>query len=142
MIAYGMNTNLDNMHWRCPTARCLGYAILPGYTLKFRQHADIEPDVTRQLVGVLWDISDEDLKELDGLEGYPTYYTRKNVKVLYNNQVLDAFVYIMNDQDYELAPDPGYLDLCINGYESNQVPVNQLEEAYNSALFNYNKIVA
>lgn len=134
MISYGMNTNPESMRWRCPTADCLGPAVLPGHQLKFRQHADIEPCNTKQLVGVLWDISEEDLKELDALEGYPTYYTRKNVKILYNNMLLDGFVYIMNDQSYELSPDQGYLDLCIKGYESNRVPIDQLEEAYYSSL--------
>lgn len=132
-FAYGMNTNRENMSRRCPSAQCLGPVILPSYQLKFRQHADIEPCQTKQVVGVLWDISEEDLNNLDALEGYPIYYTRKNVKVLYNNLLIDCLVYIMNDQSYELPPGQGYLDLCINGYEKNKIPISQIEEAYDSA---------
>lgn len=85
------------------------------------------------MLGVLWDISKEDIAQLDALEGYPTYYTRKNIKILYNNLLLDGFVYVMNDQSYELVPGQGYFNLCIQGYESNRIPLKQLLEAYESA---------
>lgn len=134
MIAYGMNTNLAGMRQRCPTATLIGSAVLPNHKLKFRLHADIEPDVTSDVVGVLWEISEDDLVELDALEGYPTYYTRKTVEVCHNGSWVDALVYMMNDQGYEKEPDRNYLDCCIEGYSANNISINQLEDAYYSAL--------
>lgn len=134
-LAFGMNTNLNGMSHRCPTATVLGPAILPDYKLKFRLHADIEHRVGSEVVGVLWEISEHDLEELDQLEGYPTYYTRKFVEVWHNDQWIDAVVYMMTDQKYEREPDRGYLDCCIEGYTSNNISIDQLEEAYYSSIY-------
>lgn len=134
MIAYGMNTNLMGMRRRCPAAIPMGSAVLPNHKLKFRLHADIEPDVTSDVVGVLWEISQDDLIELDALEGFPTYYTRKTVEVYHNDTWVDAIVYMMNDQGYEREPDRSYLDCCIEGYIANNISTDQLETAYYSSL--------
>ena len=35
-FAYGMNTNKDEMSYRCPSAKPLGLAVLPGYRFEFK----------------------------------------------------------------------------------------------------------
>lgn len=138
-IAYGMNTNLSNMKWRCPTAVVLGVVTLPDHELKFRLHADIQESLGSTVTGLLWEISEKDLEELDTLEGYPTYYIRKTVTVLHNDQLVNAIVYQMVDQSYEAEPHLEYLDCCIQGYDANGMSINQLEAAFNSALFEETK---
>jgi gamma-glutamylcyclotransferase (GGCT)/AIG2-like uncharacterized protein YtfP len=133
-LAYGMNTNLNGMQRRCPTAQVLGPATLSNYRLRFRLHADIEPKIGSEVVGVLWEISEDDLTALDMLEGYPTYYTRLTVPVIHDDKTVDAVVYMMTDQTYEEDPHLEYLDCCIQGYTDNGISIDQLEEAYNSAL--------
>ena len=72
-FAYGMNTNLDSMSHRCPTAKCLGPAWIDDHEFVFRTHADIAESAGSICYGVLWDITKADLKALDRLEGYPYY---------------------------------------------------------------------
>lgn len=130
-FAYGMNTNLDQMKSRCPTAICLGAAQLDNYEFKFRTHADVEKSPGSTCHGVLWELTDADLKALDALEGYPYYYTRFKVTVRVGKQKVKALVYQMNDQSYVQEPGQGYLQMVIKGYNQNGVPTDQIDEAIN-----------
>ena len=73
-FAYGMNTNQDEMAYRCPGAHSLGHARLIDHAFRFAVHADVVPCEGSYVDGVLWSITDQDLDHLDQLEGYPTYY--------------------------------------------------------------------
>ena len=42
-FAYGMNTNKEEMAYRCPGARALGKTILSGYRFEFKSFATIVP---------------------------------------------------------------------------------------------------
>jgi gamma-glutamylcyclotransferase (GGCT)/AIG2-like uncharacterized protein YtfP len=130
-FAYGMNTNLDGMAGRCPTAVCLGPAWIDGYEFVFRTHADIAKSSGSVCHGVLWDITKEDLQSLDMLEGYPYYYTRFRVRVNLGNHFVYALTYQMNDQTYMQEPGSGYLDMVTQGYRQNNVPTNQIDHAIN-----------
>jgi gamma-glutamylcyclotransferase (GGCT)/AIG2-like uncharacterized protein YtfP len=125
-FAYGMNTNLDSMAYRCPTAVCLGAARIQDHRLVFRTHADIESAPGEQCWGVLWDITDQDLESLDQLEGFPTYYKRKQVMVYQDKRSVSAITYYMTDQTCERRPSQGYLEMVREGYEQNGVPTAQL----------------
>ena len=128
-FGYGMNTNKYQMASRCPTAKVVGPAILPGYKFAFRGHADVELDWESQVEGVLWDIGDQDLIALDRLEGFPTYYLRQRAWVESENGYGVAWVYMMNDQDYVSNPSKGYYDMCFEGYTQHNVPTEQLTNA-------------
>lgn len=128
-FAYGMNTNLDEMARRCPTAVCLGPAWLDNFEFAFRTHADIEKKDGARCYGVLWDIDDTCLKALDMLEGYPYYYHRFRVRAQHNGKSVYALVYRMNDQSYAQDPSPGYLAMVTEGYEKNNVPTHQIDTA-------------
>mgnify|MGYP003345597873 CR=1 FL=1 len=91
-FAYGANTNLDNMSYRCPNADVLGPAQIFGYRLVFRGCADIEMDENGEVNGVLWLISDDDLESLDQFEGFPHYYLRQRVWINYNDE-LQKYLY-------------------------------------------------
>lgn len=129
-FAYGMNTNLGSMAHRCPTATCLGAATLPGYRFQFRYHADVELDIDCQVEGVLWEVDDDNIAELDILEGFPRYYLRQRVWVNHP-QVgwVISWVYTMTEQDYITAPAASYLHMCREGYRQNDVDTHQIEEA-------------
>ena len=125
-FAYGMNTNLTEMARRCPGAVCLGPAWINDYRLTFRYYADIEPAVDNWCDGVLWEITDDNLKALDALEGYPWHYTRFTVLVNTERGSDTALVYQMVDQSFEQAPSNQYFNLVSEGYEQNSVPLEQL----------------
>ena len=143
-FGYGMNTNLSGMATRCPTANCLGAAVLPGYRFVFRGHADVELDADCYVDGVLWQISDLDLKSLDRLEGFPSYYLRQRawVETADGDQVI-AWVYSMGDQSYEWEPGEHYLQCCLEGYRENGVPTTQIKDAleYVKAAPKYEQLV-
>ena len=130
-FAYGMNTNLDEMASRCPGAVSLGPAWIDNYEFVFRTHADIAETPGGICYGVLWDISKQDLKALDRLEGFPYYYTRFRVRVNLGDHFVYALTYQMNDQTYIQEPGRGYLEMVREGYRQNAVPCDQIDRAIN-----------
>jgi hypothetical protein len=121
-----MNTNLEQMAARCPGAVCLGPAWITDYALVFRYFADIEPAAGNWCNGVLWEITDDNLRALDRLEGHPWHYTRFSVLVHTDRGSDTALVYQMMDQSFEQAPSGHYYRMVAEGYEQNSVPTDQL----------------
>jgi len=64
-FAYGMNTNQEEMAYRCPGAHSLGHARLIDHAFRFAVHADVVPCSGSYVDGVLWSITDQDLDHLD-----------------------------------------------------------------------------
>ena len=132
-FAYGMNTNREEMAYRCPTAVALGKAVLPGYRFEFKSFATIVLDADSQVEGVLWDITDADEAALDILEGYPEFYDKRHVKV---QQGIDyiAMTYIMGPREKGHAPSDGYYSMVSEGYQSFGLSQRQLLEAKNRSI--------
>lgn len=132
-FAYGMNTNSRQMSHRCSGARSLGPAYLHGYRLVFRLHADIEMDECSSVTGVLWQIDEEHLNQLDFIEGFPNYYLRQRVRVVDDkNEKYTAWVYTMEDQSYRHGPQMPYFNLCMEGYAEHGLSTFQLTDAANN----------
>ena len=132
-FAYGMNTNRDEMSYRCPTAVALGKAILPGYRFEFKSFATIVPDADSYVEGVLWTITESDELALDILEGYPEFYDKKHVKV---SQGIDyiAMTYIMNPREHGFSPSDGYYGMVSQGYQQFGLSQRQLLEARSRSI--------
>jgi gamma-glutamylcyclotransferase (GGCT)/AIG2-like uncharacterized protein YtfP len=133
-FAYGMNTNRDEMAYRCPGARALGKAILPGYRLEFKSFATIVPNPKESVEGVLWIITDLDESALDMLEGYPEFYDKKTVSVEHNKQSYIAMTYIMGPREKGYAPSDGYYGMVSEGYQSFGLSQQQLLDAKNRSI--------
>ena len=132
-FAYGMNTNKEEMAYRCPGAVALGKTLLPGYRFEFKSFATIVPDADSQVEGVLWTITDADEAALDILEGYPEFYDKRHVKV---QQGIDyiAMTYIMGPREKGHAPSDGYYSMVSEGYQSFGLSQRQLLEAKNRSI--------
>ena len=132
-FAYGMNTNRDEMAYRCPTAVPMGKAILPGYRFEFKSFATIVPDLDSHVEGVLWTITDRDEQALDVLEGYPKFYDKKHVKI---SQGIDyiAMTYIMNPGEKGFSPNDGYYSMVSEGYQTFGLSQRQLLDAKNRSI--------
>ena len=132
-FAYGMNTNRDEMSYRCPTAVPMGKAILPGYRFEFKSFATIVPDADSSVEGVLWTITESDEQALDILEGYPEFYDKKHVKV---SQGIDyiAMTYIMNPREKGFSPSDGYYSMVSQGYQQFGLSQQQLLEARSRSI--------
>jgi gamma-glutamylcyclotransferase (GGCT)/AIG2-like uncharacterized protein YtfP len=132
-FAYGMNTNRDEMAFRCPTAVPMGKAILQGYRFEFKSFATIVPDADSSVEGVLWTITESDEQALDILEGYPEFYDKKHVKV---SQGIDyiAMTYIMNPREKGFSPSDGYYGMVSQGYQQFGLSQQQLLEARSRSI--------
>lgn len=129
-FAYGMNTNSFEMAYRCPRAISLGSAVLPDHKFRFARHADVLDDPGNQVHGVLWEITDQCLASLDMLEGYPSYYQRKQVRVIdQSGQTVEAMVYYMTGDRPDDLPSESYLLMLYEGYAQHSVPALQIVQA-------------
>ena len=132
-FAYGMNTNVEQMSVRCPTAVPMGKAVLPGYRFEFKSFATIVPSLGDSVEGVLWTITDTDEAALDILEGYPEFYDKKHVKV---QQGIDyiAMTYIMGPREQGYPPSDGYYSMVSEGYQTFGLSQWQLLDAKSRVL--------
>lgn len=129
MFAYGLNTNIGEMRCRHPQAVLIGPAWLDGYGFAWRRFADIELDPDRYTIGLLWQVSDEDLDALDRFEGVPRHYIRQRVRISTQGGEHTGWAYMMARQDAEMLPDGGYLDAVLAGYRVNNLSDQQLVAA-------------
>lgn len=89
-FAYGSNMNLEQMKKRCPSAQPIGIAVLADHQICFTHFskkwdsavADIKHCAGKQVWGILYLLSSEDLSNLDRFEGAPTIYKRSQKQVL------------------------------------------------------------
>ena len=130
-FAYGMNTNSQGMAHRCPAAVAHGRAQLLGHRFRFAVPADVQVNRFCQVDGVLWDITEDCLKSLDQLEGYPWYYDRKWARVEFDGKICQALVYFMQPGNRNGPPSSGYFATVLEGYEEFAVPSKQLWENVN-----------
>jgi len=132
--AYGMNTNMGEMAYRCPGAVCIGAGSIADYKLTFRTHADIEACEGSEIKCVVWQITPECECNLDMLEGYPFYYIKKEFVVkldnMYKNMThLSAMAYQMTNQTGNEFPGDWYVDCLLEGYAEHGVDVDQIYQA-------------
>jgi gamma-glutamylcyclotransferase (GGCT)/AIG2-like uncharacterized protein YtfP len=126
-FAYGINTSPSYMGYKSHVKR-IGKARLVGYHLTFAYYANI---VTGgEMDGVLWEIDDDTLAQLDYREGYPTFYNRKVVNVFHETECYGAIAYIMTPDYFTKAPpSEHYLSVLEKGYTEFGIPHSQLQEA-------------
>ncbi|MFI3242533.1 MAG: gamma-glutamylcyclotransferase [Alphaproteobacteria bacterium] len=128
-FAYGSNMCIFQMLNRCPNSQPLGTAILPDYKTTQRHYADIDYCEGSEVYGVLFSITEEDLKELDIYEGYPDLYTRKEVEIEHILGKQKAIVYEMTSKNKELNEfqpySLHYRELCSNAADFWKLPQNE-----------------
>lgn len=92
IFTYGMLTHPKVME---PDAHRLGSAMLYGYRWEMLQYANVVACSDYSTTGILWEIDNQILTELDYREGYPDFYDRIYVEVEHNNRMKSAWVYSM-----------------------------------------------
>ena len=118
-IAYGSNMVEEQMAHRCPNARLIGTGELPNHRLEFYLHATVERSRAHE-AGVpvaVWEINEEDEKNLDYYEGFPRYYTKHKRRVRMDaGSQIEGMVYIMN-MIRPLIPHASYYNGIRDAYE-------------------------
>ena len=128
-FAYASNLNRKQMAERAPDSKPRFIATLPNFKLTFTARsgrqggvASITPHMGEKVIGAVYEISERDLKRLDGYEGYPTVYGRRKVTVwTETNEPIEAITYIKMDQSREVPPSSDYLDIIRQGYRDWQI---------------------
>jgi gamma-glutamylcyclotransferase (GGCT)/AIG2-like uncharacterized protein YtfP len=136
-FSYGMNSNLEEMTRRCPQAKSLGAAVLPGFCFEFKQFATVVPDVNHDTNGVVWEITEACEQALDILEGFPDFYTKQMVTVLVDGVPTTAMTYLMHPDEPLWMPSNYYYDMVAQGYEEHGIELDQLEDAVDRVYEEY-----
>ena len=129
-FAYASNMDPQTFSRRCPKAKALGRARLPGYRLAFSRYsrqrrggsADVIEDGSSHVWGVLYEVDDECGAAMDRVEDVPNAYRRVTVHVVDDGgQVHDALTYVANKTG-EFLPSKQYLKVIVDGARANGLP--------------------
>ena len=144
-IAYGSNLNVQQMRWRCPSARIIGTAELAGWRLLFKgsktgSYLTIEPFAECRVPVAVWEVSPRDELALDHYEGYPHFYYKKEMTVAFTGiktgrvRKRKVFVYIMHEDRPIGIPSRAYVETCAEGYHDFGFDTCFLTEALNYSM--------
>lgn len=144
-IAYGSNLNVKQMKMRCPGATILGTTKLKNYELLFKgsktgSYLTIEKKEGSTVPVVIWEVTESDEKSLDRYEGYPIFYYKKEMKLQYKGirtgkkRTVNAFVYIMHEENPVGVPSIYYMKTCIDGYDTFYFDKIILINAYKKSM--------
>lgn len=136
-LAYGMNTNIDQMSYRCPAAISLGRIDIPDHRLVFRGVADAVYSPGDTLQCVLWDITTECEEALDMLEGYPDLYDKTELPITFMGHTNYAMMYYMVNAYRTSHPNSSYRQMLEEGYQSHGLNIDQIYQAEGFDTNNY-----
>jgi cation transport regulator ChaC len=136
-FAYGSNMLSARLLARTASARPLGPALLPGWTLRFHKAGDdgsgkcdilaLGPGYV--VAGVVYRLDAVELARLDRVEG--PGYRRRRVRVDQSGRRIDCEAYLATRIDPQLRPYDWYRQLVIAGLREHRIgaPVLQLVES-------------
>jgi gamma-glutamylcyclotransferase (GGCT)/AIG2-like uncharacterized protein YtfP len=117
-FAYGSNMDSRTMQRTVPDATLVGSGRLNGFRLEFNVYSDrweggaanLEPDEDGHVWGVVWEIPEAALEDLDTFIGHPTFYRREGVAVdLAGGERTECETYRVAHQKGYVRPTPQYL---------------------------------
>jgi len=151
-FAYGSNMNWAQMRERCPSAQYIRNACLRDHRLAFTRFsktwnggvADAMAAGGCKLWGVVYDISDEDITNLDKTEGYRTdrlknAYWRRLCTVFQNEEnegALSVSAYFAEREADFIMPSAAYINRILTGARHWRLPENYIREIESIAFGN------
>lgn len=131
-FAYGSNMDQKQMKERCPRSILVGKAVLENYQLAFTIYsperkcgcADIVKSLGDKVYGLLYKLTDNDLKNLDGYEGCPDHYRRITICVideLREKKNVESYEVVSKAEEV-IMPSADYLNLLISAAEYFEFP--------------------
>jgi cation transport regulator ChaC len=127
-FAYGSNMWRHQMLVeRCPGAKFTGVGLLRGwrFLINARGVATIFQEAASSVWGVVWDITPEHERTLDGYEGVPDWYHRETVGVhLPGRGEVPCLTYVDRSPDGGTPGPPreGYLEKILAGAAEHGLP--------------------
>ena len=144
-LAYGSNLNLEQMKYRCPTAKPIGKMNLKDYRLVYKGLADnfayltIEKSKGSVVPLGLFEVSYFDILSLDDYEGYPNSYSKFYIPIQVEGKNKKALIYIMNKSYNYHIPSKKYVATCLQGYNDFDFDINILNPALYDTTDNFPK---
>ncbi len=135
-FAYGSNLDESLMKLRCKESKVLSTAWIEGYCLSFTRYssgwdcgvADVVLCEGKEVWGLLYQITDSDLKELDKFEGYPDAYTRFQTDARTENKIYKgAYVYTVRLKSDFILPSSAYFNIIKRAATKHAFPEQYLE---------------
>ena len=136
-FAYGSNLHLPYLHEYCPNATFVMRAELPNYRIEFRRYSTdmqggistIMPTPGHLVRGVIYDIPDADMAELDVLEDVPLgLYVRETYLVLDEHGAWQkADLYRVANPTGPYDPAPGYIEYMVEGAKMHGLDPDYIE---------------
>lgn len=131
---YGANTNKASMAQRCPSARYVGRATMPGWKLVFRGVADIVPAWEDSCEISLWEIDADAERSLDHFEGFPNLYQKTwAVATSSGGEPVPVLIYVMRGRDGRSGPSANYEACLREGYADCGMDPAQIDRAIKSS---------
>ena len=132
VFTYGILMDSECMRSFVPNAICLGRYTLNGFQLKERRFLTVTPCKDASVVGVLWEVSNDDIVNLDKLEGYPDNYIKyfKNGILFYvMRDTSTHYIYRdLTDKEIErIRPPKMYMQVVYNGLRENGITLEEFE---------------
>lgn len=124
-FAYGSNMDLEQMKTRCPSGhKLLGVGVLEDWEffVNSRGVANIIMDENSKVYGLLFKISETCVGNLDEHEGYPNIYSRLDLPIKFNDEEINAWVYIDNNFKEVGKPRTNYLDRIVKAAQKFEFP--------------------
>jgi gamma-glutamylcyclotransferase (GGCT)/AIG2-like uncharacterized protein YtfP len=126
--------NVEQMGYRCPTAKVAGFCVLKNWELVFRGCASIERKKGGEVPAVIWEIDKTAELALDRYEGFPRLYRKEFIRANVNGKSRILMVYVMNPvRDYN-TPTEYYFDVIKEGYKWAKYSINTLKNAVDRTL--------
>ncbi len=131
-FSYGSNMETELLESRVGKINIIGKAVLKNYYLTFNKlgddgsgKANIEQRTGFVVEGIIFDLTEEQLKKLDISEGVPMHYIRCMIEIIKsdNDEVTTAEVYIANKNKirYNLRPNRQYLQYLLDGANEHKL---------------------
>ena len=138
-LAYGSNLNIEQMAHRCPTAKVVGATAFNDHLLLFRGPrssavATVGPCKGESVPVLVWEITPADEDALDRYEGWPYFYRKEKVKVMFDGNSISAMIYIMNEGRPLGTPGCYYYSIILDGYKAAGFNENILRKAVNDSV--------
>src|SRR3989338_1234302 len=134
-FAYGSNMSTKQVRERGIKPKRSFVAELRRHKLDFNKQgsdgsgkANVERDESNKVLGVVFEITQSDLAELDRYEGAPTHYGRKNVTVISEEgESCRAITYVAVRKAEGLRPKAAYVRKIIEGAVEAGLPWTYIE---------------
>jgi len=134
-FAYGSNMFTARLRDRCPSARALGTAALPGYALKWHKRSKdgsgkcdiVASDESEAIVyGVLYEIPKHEKPKLDRAEGLGYGYDQVAIEVSQDGRPVSAVAYVATNVDSTLKPFDWYHAHVVEGAVEHGLPAEYI----------------